>query len=386
MCLSGVCGEMVKKTVLDQFVKNKGYETVKRKRSGKWKNISEASKRTGLSRPTIYAILKDHPEPPDKTLPKYVEEFKDSEGYRLFKETFEKKLSKQTFEFHVSNLMLAWKKLDKKDPVSWNKKDYLKIWNIDKFIVEGVGFEEHYASSFHKIMELTDNHDLKHEFKGFKRPSGSKKHWFLHEAEIKATALCHIEADALLFEFAGIVWGARSKAMLGVIVKDIYFEDYTIQVYESKTKQFVSKYPPLALFRLLRRYIEDFNLQPEDRLFPRSYTFYNNALAAAGKCSKLKKRLSTHILKHTFVSQGHRHGLSRETVVDLTGTEDRTIKAYYLSLDEKKIRHETQGLERKEKPFWKWVEEDIAPAFEKRYNELMNQPQEPQVLAAPMTR
>lgn len=376
---------MVKKTVLDQFVKRKGYEIVKRKRNRKWKNISEASKRTGLSRPTIYAILEEFPQPPDKTLPKYVEQFEQSEGYRLFKETFEKKLSKQTFRFHVSNLVLAWKKLDKKDPISWNKRDYLKIWNIDKFIVEGVGFEEHYASSFHKIMELTDNYDLKHEFKGFKRPSGSKKHWFLHDNEIKATAARYIYPDTLLFEFAGIVWGARSKAMLGVAVKDIYFEDYTIQVFESKTNQFVSKYPPLALFRLLRRYIEDFDLQPEDKIFPRSYTYYNDALAAAGKIANLKKNISTHILKHTFVSQGHRHGLSRETVVEMTGTEDRTIKEYYLSLDEKKIRHETQGLKREEKPFWKWVEEDIAPAFEKRYNELVGKPQDAQkVLVAPL--
>jgi len=72
----------MKKTTLEQFVKLGGYEIVKKKRNGKWKNISKASKRTGLARPTIYELLEKYPDPPSKTVPKYVEEFENSEGYR----------------------------------------------------------------------------------------------------------------------------------------------------------------------------------------------------------------------------------------------------------------------------------------------------------------
>jgi len=378
---------VVKKSLLDRFVKLGGYETVRRKENKKWRGISEASKRTELSRPTIYAILKKYPEQPSKTKPKYVEEFEESEGYKLLKQRYEKRVSKTTFSKRLRHIMTAWKLLNKKDPVSWTEEDYLKIWNMPQFVRKDIGFYEEYASSFHVMMRLTNNYDLlsKEEFRGHKLPSGKKKEWFLREPEIKEAAICHTEPDCLLFEFAGIVWGARASAMLNVRVKDISFHDYTIQVFEKKMKKkanpYVSKYPPLGLFRLLRRYIEDFNLNPEDRLFPRSYTFYNDSLRTVGEQANLEKKLSTHILKHTFVSQGHRHGLSRETIIEMTGTEDQTIKKFYLYVDENKIRHETQGRELETKPFWRWIEEDIAPIFEKRYMEIMHpeqihQPQE----------
>jgi len=54
--------KMVKESVLDQFVRLGGYDIVQRK-EGKWKNITEASRKTGLSRPTIYRLLVEHPEP-----------------------------------------------------------------------------------------------------------------------------------------------------------------------------------------------------------------------------------------------------------------------------------------------------------------------------------
>jgi len=384
---------VVKKTVLDRFVKLGGYETVKRNGNKKWRGISEASRRTALSRPTIYAILDKYPEPPSKTKPKYVAEFEESEGYKLLKQRYENRVGSTTFSKRTRHIMTAWKLLSKKDPISWTEEDYLKIWNTPQFIKKDIGFYEIYASSFHLMMKLTNNHDLlsKEEFKGYKLPTGKKKEWFLREPEIKETATKHTKPDCLLFEFAGIVWGARASAMLGVKVKDISFYDYSIQLFEPKMKKkanpYVSKYPPLALFRLLRRYVEDFNLKPEDSLFPRSYTYYNKALRTVGGQANLKKKLSTHILKHTFVSQGHRHGLSRETIIEMTGTEDQTIKKFYLNVDEKKIRHETQGRELETKPFWKWIDEDIAPIFEQRYMELMlpeeiQQPQEIQPLLA----
>jgi len=239
------------------------------------------------------------------------------------------------------------------------------------------------------MMELTGQHDLKAEFKGEKRAKGTKLHWFLHDPEIRRTAQCQPHVEPLLYEFVGITCGPRSEALDALRVKHVHFEDYTIEMYEQKLAKkgnpFVTKYPPLAVFSLLRQYIEDFNLQGEDKIFNHDRDFYNKIFAEVGECAGLKKRFSSHILKHTFVSQGHRHLLSRETVVEMTGTEDRTIRKHYLSIDEKKIRHETQGLQLKEKPFWKWIQEDIAPIFERRYKELMHPEQEkPQRLEQPI--
>jgi integrase len=359
---------VVKKNVLDRFVKFSGYNIVKKiEANGKWKNISMAAKRTGLSRPTIYALLEQYPEPPDKTLPKYVEEFRQSEGYRRLEALYEKTLSKGEWIQTVYDVRKAWKYLNKKDPISWTEEDFRKIWNWNEFIDPLVGgFEEHHGTKFHRLMRAVNRRDLLSKFKSKKRPTGSKKQWFLRDEEI-IRLIPEIEtADTLLFSYAGFVWGTRASAMLHTKVQDINFEDYTIQVYEPKTKQYVSKYPPICIFSLLRKYIKDLNLQPNDLLFPNSYDYYNKALRKAGKKAGIKKTVTTHILKHTFISQGHRHGLSRETMVEQTGTEDRTIKLYYLSAEEKKIRHEMQGIEYDLIPFPEWIE-SLHPHFEQKY-------------------
>jgi integrase len=358
---------MVKRSIVDKFVRLGGYETVKKKK-GKWKNISLACKRTGISRPTIYAILEEYPDPPSKTRPKYIDEFEKSEGYRLLKEKYQKNVTPGTFQHRVKPIMKAWKFLNKKDPVSWNEQDYLKIWNMEKFIIPEIGFDENIASAFHIMMKLTKQAHLidQPEFKGHKRPPGRKKEWFLQDQEI--IDLCNFidKPDVLVFDFAGTVWGARSSGMLATKVSDVHFEDYSITVYEPKTRQFVSKYPPIPFFMLLKKYVKDFNLQPEDPLFPNSYSYYNTKLQKAGKRAGIRKNVTTHILKHTFVSQGHRHRLTKETIIEMTGTEDQTIKKFYLSISEKKVRHETQGLEWDTISFYEWVEL-LYPYFEQKY-------------------
>ena len=82
--ISARLGQMRRKTTLEKFVRLGGYAVVRQKTEG-WGGISQASRKTGISRPTIYEILKAHPEQPEKILPKYVIEFTESEGcHRLF--------------------------------------------------------------------------------------------------------------------------------------------------------------------------------------------------------------------------------------------------------------------------------------------------------------
>ena len=77
--------------------------------------------------------------------------------------------------------------------------------------------------------------------------------------------------------------------------------------------------------------------------------------------------MTTHILKHTFVTPAHRHNVSAEMVTDQTGTEFRTLVKSYQAKDEKKIRHEMQGIAYDHVPFYEWIER-LAPYFEKRYH------------------
>lgn len=372
----------LKKTTLDTFVRLGGYDIVKRKK-GKWKNISEASKRTGLSRPTIYILLAKYPIRPSKTVPKYVEEFHDCEGFRRLKEQFEHTISKSSYRQTISTVMKAWKLLQKKDMISWDENDFTKIWNHESFIdKKAKGFEFGYSVALRRLMRAIGRHDLLPKFKGKKRPAGAKKEWFLHDEEI-ISLLAHIRTpDALLYFYSGLMGFGRSSALIGkrdegisigISPQDIDFEDKTLTVFEPKTRQYVKKYPPLCYFDLLKRYVEDHKIEPDKPIFPKAYAFYNTQLREAGKKAGLKRKVSTHIMKHTFVSQAHRHRVSRETVVEITGTEDRTLKAYYLSVEEKRVRNEMQGLEWDAIPFPEWVKTCLHPYFKGRYNEMRSE-------------
>jgi hypothetical protein len=74
-------------------------------------------------------------------------------------------------------------------------------------------------------------------------------------------------------------------------------------------------------------------------------------------------------LKHTFVTQASRHGVSAENIVNQTGTELRTLEKFYRAKDEAKLRHEMQGTIYKAIPFHEWIG-TLSPYFRARYGEL----------------
>jgi predicted DNA-binding transcriptional regulator AlpA len=137
------------KAELDQFVKKKGYQIVRYSKTKKrWLYISEAARRTGLSRPTVYKLLEAYPEPPSKTRPKYVETFEQSEGYRLLELAYNKEICPAEWEQTVRDGLLAWRHIG---GTSDNKKDSRAraCWTIDDWrartlrIFFGYGFHEH---------------------------------------------------------------------------------------------------------------------------------------------------------------------------------------------------------------------------------------------------
>jgi hypothetical protein len=144
----------------------------------------------------------------------------------------------------------------------------------------------------------------------------------------------------------------------------------------------VTKYPPFAVFDLLKTYMEDLGLCPDDKVFPSSYDFHVRSLREAGRKAKLRKNVSTHILKHTFVSQARRHRVSAEVIVEMTGTELRTLEKFYTGKDEAKIRFEMQGIDYDAKPFHEWVT-NLSYFFRARYNQLKGNSTSRRVLLMP---
>jgi integrase len=356
---------------LEQFINRKGYETVRyNKRKKRWLHISEASRVTGLSRPTVYRILEEFPEKPSKVSPKYVDKLEDSAGFKRFIQMYKNKLSRDTFQQNVRYLTIGFRKLDYKDPETWIEEDYRKLWFDPEFSSEECkGIKKFIGIYFRRIMRATDNYHLLNKFKYNTPPEGKRKQWFLHTSEIKKLIREIEDLEVLVLLYVGNAVGARHSALKELKVNDIDFHDKTIQVYEKKIGDYVTKYPPHSIFDVLKLYIEDHDLKFGDKMFNHSYNWHLTKLSEAGKRAKLTKNISTHILKHTFVTQARRHRVSAEVLVDMTGTELRTLEKFYTGKDEAKIRFEMQGIDYKATPFHEWVA-NLSIFFEARYNEL----------------
>lgn len=370
-----MCGYMsVQSSKLAQFIRLGGYDIVKRSNRGSleghWKNLSEASRTTRISRPTIYKILERYPQNPNRIKPAYLKRLENSEGFKRFMQLYGLKLCKKDLKQNIRYLQIAFTLLGGKSPESWTEQDYEKLWYNKRFYrKECRGIDKTAGVYFRRMMKATDRFDLMAKFKYKAPPEGKKKQWFLHENEIKKLVNFIEEKETLVLFFVGISVGARHQALNDLCVKDIDFADKVFQVHESKTRAYVLKFPPYSVFEILTTYISDLHLLPENKLFPRSYSTHVRLLRTAGKKAQLKKTISTHILKHTFVTQASRHGVSAENIVYQTGTELRTLEKFYRAKDETKLRHELQGTKYKTIPFHEWIKK-LSKNFKARYTEL----------------
>jgi len=113
----------VRESKLEKFMRLGGYETVRQVKRGKfkghWRNLSEASRKTGISRPTIYKILDKYPEKPNKVKPKYLDRLENSEGYKRFMQLYRIKLGKRSLQQSIRYMRIAFKMLGRKTPESW---------------------------------------------------------------------------------------------------------------------------------------------------------------------------------------------------------------------------------------------------------------------------
>lgn len=361
---------------LEQFVKRGGYEIVTQvkrgKNKGKWRNISEASRRTGISRPTIYEILAQHPTKPSKTKPVFMENLESSEGYRLVKEMYKARISKNGWYAIKRTLRQAVPIIGyDKDPVSWTEEDYKTLWYHKTFYKQeckGIGKKP--ATALRQLMKATNNHNLLAKFKYNNPPEGKKKSWFLHTNEVQKLIM-HIESkEALAKVLIGIATGARDSGLDTITVEKCDFNDNAIDVYEKKVRGYVLKFPPIPVMQVLKSYIEDMKLKPTDKLFPHGYQWFNEQLKAAGEAAGLSKTVTTHILKHTFVSQAHRHGVSGSTISNQTGTELRCLVKFYRAESEDLLREEMQGKQYDHVPFYKWME-NLTYYFRAQFNRLV---------------
>lgn len=359
----------IKKTTLDQFVRLGGYRIVKQdKESGRWKGISKAAQVTQLSDETIRTILKRYPEPPSKTLPIYVQDFYESEGYRIMQE---KHGHKDYFKLVlIPTTIQGFKILDKKDPISWTEEDFEKLWkhsDLQDSMTDHIEFTK--SVNLRRVMKAIGRVDLLEKFTTKKRKPGSKRHWYLSDEDVIAVVGQIEEVDVLLIFYEGIATGARWSGLTTTRPDKINYEESILQIYEPKTKQWVDKYVPRLLLDLIVRYIGRFNIPDTERLYKRSYPVYCKRLEKAGKAAGVKHTVSTHIMKHTFVTQACNRDVSLEVVSQQCGTNPKTLQDYYFGVKTKKMRHELLGEKYEPESFSVWLKK-LHPYFAKRFEEI----------------
>jgi len=343
----------------------------------RWKGVVEACQALGVSRTTVWTALKLHEKEklkPRALEPKYVEEFESSPIVVDFKQKYKGKL--KNFGAYLSVGRNAWLHLNKKDPESWDEQDYLKLWNWEGFRDETTGqIEFNDAVRLRKWMVHCKRFDLpkRDEFttKGLKKPKGAKKTHYIKTLDDMGRFINVIRyPDTLnLFEI-GSQCGARFSSLKEIKPQDIDYSQNAINMYEPKVRKYViRKFNPCTL-ESLKKFIVDFDIKGDQRVFKRSIIEYNREFREAGKIVGIDFKVTTHTaMKHTFVSQASAHDVSLEVVSEQCGTDPQTIREFYLGGLSKKMDAELLGV-KEVKETWKEYIEKLHPFYVERYGQI----------------
>lgn len=370
---------MVRRTTIHKFVAQNGYMLVEK--YGK----SQTSILLKLSRPTIDRILRQHPKTPTTTIPKYVFQWEETEGNRIFVEKYQGQV--RDFKRFVAIGLKVWLFLDKKDPLYWGIEDFRAIWRAEEFSDPKTGkmrFET--AIALRKWMRAMGKNEFSHgeEFttKRLKRPKGIRRQWFLEDDEITRLIEAMERTDLLLSFVLSLLSGGRASSVMknykarsqGIRPLDVDDQNNSILMFESKRTEYVSRLFHPKVIELVKRYVHDYSIKPNASCFFDYGTMRRLLKETAQKAgvSKIVDMLgSWHITKHTFVSQGAYHGLSLEVISEQTGTDANTLMDYYAGIKEKKMRLELLGEKVDIEPFHEWALRVIIQPSIKQYERLL---------------
>jgi hypothetical protein len=265
------------------------------------------------------------------------------------------------------------------DPLGWDREHYYKIWTRKKWYDAKIGtIRTEIGAHFRALMyAIPQQRYLLEEFKTKQRPP-EREEWALSEDEIMILIEQIPDVRLLLFFVIGVLSGARKSALrndkrpeLSLTPEAIGTEEYTLRMFEEKVDKFVTRYFSKELIELLLRFVTDFKLKPKDLFFPYTSTHYNRLLKkVAEKANGIRKKVSTHIMKHTFIKQCALHGVPADVAEQQSGTELRTLKKWYGLVSRESQRKHMQGMHWEPEPFIEFARRVIAKATE-RYNFLI---------------
>lgn len=353
--------------------------------SGKWKGMSRASTELGISRPTIDKWLEQYPmgmpEKPHKTEPKYFEEFEQTECAKKIRSIYYdraiQRLSREG-EMVFRTCREAWKARNKQDPLTFDLEDFLFFFGTatqapyPPFVdpqTNKISF--HNAVGLRRAMSLGKARDLiddpRFTTRELKREKGRRRFWYLEEDEIIKVVNVLNEPDTLIFFYLDLLIGGRGNAARAITVSNIHRQAQSLEIYETKVSRRVEKDMFDFSLNLIWQYIIDFDIK--ERLFVNTLDSYNRRFIQASKDAGLppEKTITSHMFKHTCITQMSLHGVDIDVISDYVGTDADTIMQFYRGGGREKIRAQILDLPRHQET-WKQFVEKIHPFFVARYN------------------
>lgn len=358
-----------------------------------YKHKAQASEKMGLSRTTIDKYLDTYsamPEKPKKTIPAYFVEWDETDCAKvvtnLYYDVKLKDLNK-TGKRVYSILREAWKARGKKDPLTFDLQDFLYFFGSPEnppyadFVDPETGAVEfNTAVAVRVAMRQSKDSDIRGliaakdpRFQPVKREIGRKRHWYLGKDQIIRVSGCINEPDTLIFDYIGILTGSRGNATRKLKATDIHRAANTITVFEEKIAKRKGGLVDKKIFDfsmdLVMQYVMDFNLK--GALFANSLQTYNNRLTQAGKEAEIEfeEPLTSHMLKHTCVTQMLLHDVPIDVVSEYTRTEPKTLMDFYRGGGEQRIDEHILCIAEKPINWLEWFKQ-IHPYFVDRYKRI----------------
>lgn len=334
------------------------------------------AKTFGITRPTLDAVLEAYPIEEEVKITRAearakrrAESLEKTVGFENLKNYYLQK--PHMVDRHKPTIELAWQMLQRKDPTLWNLKDYAFLWGHPDFKDEVTGeIDSGRAMGIRAVMHSNDHRDaLKRFGQPAKRPP-QRKQWFLRKEDLLKIGEIVEEPDVLLLILLGVQFGARMSSLKQIQVGDIDFDLKMASTYEPKVKKSVNRFISPKTCEILKDFIQRYDLKKTDRLFYWSNTTYLNRLQKYGKAIRLEFPFGTHVLKHTFVTQASKGGVSMHYVSEQAGTDPGTLKQFYLSIDPRSMRRQLfDEHDPTFESYGQWIGE-IAEAYAKRYEEI----------------
>jgi hypothetical protein len=405
--------KMVTRSTLQKFIRKGGYEIVdelggfpsgtRREGAGFYKELHS---RLGFgSKPTLIAIKNDFPT--RKVAEDYlaeriphevrrVEKYQETDAYRRLDKNMPLKLQKYKSSIHRV-LSRAHYMLGNNEPMNWTPQDIKnlragriedydpktfesrqKIWKryvydekkAEQGFADPINFE--FATQFRRAMRILELYELEKAFPHTPLRAPMKKDDWLRENQILSLITKIEEIDTLIAVALQMLGGARVSSVLEIERKNIMND--RVMEYETKISQWVERLYDPSIINLVMDYVNHFNIQ--DRLFHFDSAELNRRLRKASKTAEISfgknKYVTTHLLKHTFVTQASLHVVPLEAISEQTGTEVRTLKLYYRGAPSKLAQIAILGVKEEEQlDLPTWIRNIIYPAFKARYDFLI---------------